>query len=40
MGCGNLIKIEVIGRTAYEAKLGRVSDEAHASSPLTGFLEV
>ena len=27
------------GRLAYLAKLGRVSDVAHASSPLTGFLE-
>lgn len=26
------------GRTAYEAKLGRVLNEASASSPLTGFL--
>lgn len=28
------------GRTAYEAKLGRVGIEASASSPLTGFLGV
>ena len=27
------------GRMAYEAKLGKVSDHAHASSPLTSFLD-
>lgn len=37
---GSAFKLAVeAGRMAYEAKLGQVSSKAHASSPLTSFLD-